>query len=482
MAKGHPQAYFHLTEVLASHDTLDPVALLAVLPGHDGLRVSAVEGVGLVAARRVDDFTHVVAGVPSGAGLHGASFWRVEPGPLELDALEARPVDLGFLADAPAGVATRLLDAALAGPVVFFEPDDTRRAAWVEWLNSALPGGAGLTFSTAGDDGVRVSASAEPIADAIDATEPCDLAPTLYARVAQELAARGELIEAVARLDEPDGLSLAVYGGATDLLAPHQLPLALQLIIELATSGEVALAARAADGLPTAGPTTALAVRDEPAPMEIVALTEPDEILDAEVVEEDEVIDATFEVEPEPEPEIVEPPGPFETLDDDEVIEVPFEAVPVEPEPDLEPEPEPEPAAEEPEMSEAPEDEEPDELPDMDAWSSLLAELKTESVQPDESLPPMPEIEERRIRDRFVTPPAPAPVAEEEPEVADTTIELGISLEAFAQSLSQAPAPSTPEPEAAEEEAVPEVEVIEEREVGMSLADLEASLKRGEQP
>ena len=175
------------------------------------------------------------------------SGWQTDDG--DFEDMRTGPVDLGFLADAPPGVATRLLDAALAGPVVFSEPDEDLRLAWIAWLAYALPDGAALTFSTAGDEDARVRVADEP--GAIDTTEPCDLNPSLYARVAVQLAARGELRAAVARLDEPDGLALAVHGGATDLIAPHQLPLALQLITELATAGHVREAARAAAALPT---------------------------------------------------------------------------------------------------------------------------------------------------------------------------------------------------------------------------------------
>ena len=255
MADRHPQAHFDSDETLECSPELDPGALRAALPRGEGLRVSRIEGVGLVAARRIEDFTHVVAGLD---GTYPVDLvgWHENPG--ESGELDTRAVDLGFLAYTPRGAATRLLDAALAGPVTFFEPDATRRPAWMAWLSYALPGGAGLTFSTAGDDDVQVRAAEAP--DAIDTSEPWDGTPSLYARVALELAARGALRAAASRLQAPDGLALAVHGGATDLIAPHQLPLALQLITELVAAGHVREAARAAAAIP-AHAGTDLAVR-----------------------------------------------------------------------------------------------------------------------------------------------------------------------------------------------------------------------------
>ena len=258
MATSHPQAYFDSEQVLASSPELDPGRLLDALPRGAGLRVSTVEGLGLVAARRVGDFTHVVAGLDGVVPVE-LSGWQTDDG--DFEDMRTGPVDLGFLADAPPGVATRLLDAALAGPVVFSEPDEDLQLAWIAWLAYALPDGAALTFSTAGDEDARVRVADEP--GAIDTTEPCDLNPSLYARVAVQLAARGELRAAVARLDEPDGLALAVHGGATELIAPHQLPLALQLITELATAGHVREAARAAAALPTGAAGASLVIRAE---------------------------------------------------------------------------------------------------------------------------------------------------------------------------------------------------------------------------
>ena len=94
----------------------------------------------------------------------------------------------------------------------------------------------------------------------------------------------------------------------------------------------------------------------------------------------------------------------------------------------------------------------------MDAWSSLLSELKTETIQPDETLPIRPEPE-----------PEPEPEAEVQPDIVEATYELGISLEAFAASLHAAepPAPQDDEPPM-------ELAVFE---VGMSVAELEASLE-----
>ena len=287
MATSHPQAYFDSEQVLASSPELDPGRLLDALPRGAGLRVSTIEGLGLVAARRVGDFTHVVAGLDDVVPVE-LSGWQTDDG--DFEDMRTRPVDLGFLADAPPGVATRLLDAALAGPVVFSEPDEELRRAWIAWLTYAVPDGAALTFSTAGDEDARVRVADEP--GAIDATEPCDLNPSLYARVAVQLAARGELHAAVARLDEPDGLALAVHGGATELIAPHHLPLALQLITELATAGQVREAARAAAALPTGAASTSMVLREpEKILLPDIVEPEPEPILEADVVEE-----------PEPEP------------------------------------------------------------------------------------------------------------------------------------------------------------------------------------
>ncbi|MBE2317071.1 hypothetical protein DVA67_013905 [Solirubrobacter sp. CPCC 204708] len=405
MAQGHPQAYFDSDQVLASSEALDPSRLLAAVPAREGLLVREVEGVGLVAARRIDDFTHAVADL---AGVHAIDVvWRENPG--ELEPLETRAPDFGFLADAPPGVATRLLDAALAGPVVFTGPDPE---AWIAWITHALPGGERITFSTAGDEDVRIRVAE----GGIDTTEPCELPPSFYARVALELARRGVLLDAVARLEDADGLALAVHGGATDLIAPHQLPLALQLITELAAAGHVHEAARAAAALPlhTALPGTALVLREEPPLPEVIA-PEPEEILEAEVVEEaDEAPDAT---EPEPEVEEAEPVDDEFVIRDDEIISVPFEPA-VDEEPIAPGQPIPDDVVIEVPFDVEPAEEAAEEpLPDVDAWSNLLSELKTESVTPDESLPELAE-------------------PEPEEEVIEE-VELGISLAELEESLKQ---------------------------------------------
>ena len=405
----HPQAYFSSSEVLAASPGLERLA--DALPRADTLRVSEVEGLGLVAARTVDGFTHAVAGLDGllGIQLWDAPHWRTDPGPVELPALEPGPLDLAraleVLADAPEGVATTLLDAALAGAVAFTDPDPERRAAWIAWISFALPPAqaARLTFTTDHPDpAVQVSASAEA-EGAIDATQPSAAEPSLYARAALELARRGDLTAALAHLEAADGVALAVHGGATHLIAPDELPRALALITELAERGHVHEAARAASALPS--PSAALV----PAP-----------VVPAPVVIE--------EAEPEPiEAEVVPEPFQFARVEREPIMEA-----------EVVPEVEPEAPAE---AAEA--------LPDTDAWSSLLSELKTESVEPE----PEPD------------PVEPEP-PEVEPDIVEASYELGISLEAFAASLA---------PE------VPPVE-LKEFEVRMSLAEFEASLKPRKEP
>ena len=110
---------------------------------------------------------------------------------------------------------------------------------------------------------------------------------------------------------------------------PHQLPLALQLITELATAGHVREAARAAARLPTGAAGASLVIREaEKILLPDIVEPEPELILEADVVEE-----------PEPEPEVVDEPiaVPFEParVEVPEAIEDPEEdEVVVEPEPD----------------------------------------------------------------------------------------------------------------------------------------------------
>ena len=91
MATSHPQAYFDSEQVLASSPELDPGRLLDALPRGAGLRVSTVEGLGLVAARRVGDFTHVVAGLDGVVPVE-LSGWQTDDG--DFEDMRTGPVDL----------------------------------------------------------------------------------------------------------------------------------------------------------------------------------------------------------------------------------------------------------------------------------------------------------------------------------------------------------------------------------------------------
>src|SRR3954464_15709597 len=92
----HPQAYLSDSEVIAASPALES-APLAALTGTDGLKVTAVEGVGMVAARTVGGFTHVVV-LPHemrGIELWDAPHWRSGGDALEpLEPLEPGPLDL----------------------------------------------------------------------------------------------------------------------------------------------------------------------------------------------------------------------------------------------------------------------------------------------------------------------------------------------------------------------------------------------------
>ena len=122
---------------------------------------------------------------------------------------------------------------------------------------------------------------------------------------------------------------------------------------------------------------------------------------------------------------------------------------------------------------EPPEEPEEEPLPDMDAWSSLLSELKTESVQPDENLPCC---RTSRSCAAATASAEPAPSSRDpEPERAEPRRD-DVRARDLARGVRRvagrgARAGARAEPEAAEE-------VLEEQEIGMSLAELEESLKR----
>src|SRR4051794_35585529 len=261
----HRQAFYSSGELTAASPSLGPAALAALAEaqaGGDGLKVIALEGLGMVAARSVDGFSHVVVGLPAemlGIELWDAPHWREDAPaePRDLPALEPGPLDLArarsLLADAPPGVAAALLDAVLSeAPVVLAEPDEERRAAWIAWVSFALPRAYArrLTFTTSGRaDDVRISATAHADEGAIDATRPFTGETGLYARVAAALDAAA-LTRALRLIEEPDAVALAVAAGTTELIEPADLRHALERIADLARRGHVAEAARAAGNLP----------------------------------------------------------------------------------------------------------------------------------------------------------------------------------------------------------------------------------------
>jgi hypothetical protein len=246
----HPQAYFESLEPRAASPSLDAAALSALgalYTGEDGFRVDAVEGLGMVASRTTDGFTHMVVGPFDGLlgiELYNAPHWRDSGDELEeLIALEPAPPGLE-----PAGA---LLDAVLSGEsVAFSEPDEERRAALIAFVCFALPRAEGerLTFATftSHPDDLRLAATT-PEHATIDPFAP---ATGRYAQVAAELARRGTLLEVTHRLDVPDAVALAVGAGATDLITPDELPRTLELITAMVAAGDVATAARAAAAIP----------------------------------------------------------------------------------------------------------------------------------------------------------------------------------------------------------------------------------------
>jgi hypothetical protein len=354
----------------------------------------------------------------------------------------SHPLDLSYalelLADAPYGMRETLIDAALEGPVSLVEADEQRRAAWITLLTAVLPD-------------ARVSATGPEEADegAIDTRAPTAAEPSRFASVAAAVAGRNP----AALTGERDAVALAVHGGATDLLTPEDLPRALELITDLARRGEVATAARAAAGL--GAPATALVLAEvTPAGLEVLTPPEPGPV-DAVVVEEREApepepVDAVVVEEreaPEPEEEIVAwaPPVVEDVIEDVVVVDE-----------------QPEPMMWLPPVVEAvvppPEADPPEAVREDSFGGGLPLHDLEEAVEPaPDSGRSLEELMAAFATDPLEAPPAEAPDAEDEP--ADQVIEeveVGMSL--------------------AELEAT--LQVTEEAEVGMSLEEFEASLKR----
>ncbi len=420
----------------------------------DGLRVSEVEGLGLVAARRVGDFTHVVAGVD--AGIEPST--RSSGGRSRADSRPRRPpapgVDLGFLADAPPGVATRLLDAALAGPVVFSEPDERAPRGLDRLARPTRSRTARHSRSPpAGDDG-RPRQRRRRGPDAIDTTQPSRPHPEpLRPRRAWSSPHRGD---APRRGRPPRRARRPRPRRLRRRDRPHRPP-------PTPARARAHHRARHLRPRPRSRPRRRRAPDRRPQHRARPPRGNPARRRSSS---------------PNPRRssrrKSSRNPSPSRTCRRSHDRRSPFEPVPARAEDDSFDEPR--------SIDEEPEDE----LPDLDAWSSLLAELKTESVAPDETLPVAaghrraaspravllraghPARAGARARARARSAPEPEPVAvapeppEPEPTPVETTYELGISLDAFAASLerggSRAGARGARD--------------------GMSLSELEASLRR----
>ena len=201
----------------------------------------------------------------------------------ELPELRAGPIALDVVAPlatgAPAGVAAALLEGTLQalvadGPsVMLVDPDHRRAALWIAWLVYALPPGlAGtLTFSTyegrPGDiTGLHVVATT-PSCDPgpaltrrvlrVDVSQPAEVTPSLYTRVAMQLLERDSEALAAAvrrvrgtRLDDL-GAVLAVVSGEAALVRDEELESVLAVLGGLAATGRIAEVAEVAAALQT---------------------------------------------------------------------------------------------------------------------------------------------------------------------------------------------------------------------------------------
>lgn len=279
------------------------------------LKASVVAGVGPVVSRTVyvgreyrgrngepdegrfgNYFCHMVIGRdgddepfggPLAVELWDATHWSIDEADgtelPELPELTAGPVTLEAVAPlivgAPSGVAAALLDATMhallaEGPTVMLIDLDHRRAAlWIAFLTYALPPALArtLTFSTyegrPGDiSGLHVVATM-PSCDPgpalarrvarVDVSQPTDVEPSLYARVALHLLAEDPeaLAGAVRRMPghrpEELGVGLAVAGRAVELVRDPDLDALVRVLQAMVARGRVAEAAEAAEALGT---------------------------------------------------------------------------------------------------------------------------------------------------------------------------------------------------------------------------------------
>src|ERR1700750_146567 len=118
----HRQAYFSSPETTEASVSLGPAALAALgelYTGDDGLTVTELEGLGLIASRTVGGFTHFLVGPFDGLmgiELWDSPHWRAAGNETEeVRQLQPGPPDLKLLDRAPGGVHAKILEAAMAG-------------------------------------------------------------------------------------------------------------------------------------------------------------------------------------------------------------------------------------------------------------------------------------------------------------------------------------------------------------------------------
>ena len=192
---------------------------------------------------------------------------RLAPGPLDLQRV------LEAVADAPAGVPAALLDGALLAldggpPLLIVDPDPRCATVWMAWITFALPPrqAAAFTFSTfegrprdvRGLHAIATTPACDGVAAGgriarVDVAAPVEGAePTLYARAATTLAARGTeaLASAVRRVHDADrdaaGASLAIEGRVSEVVAGDDLGAVLEALLLRARAGELEPVAAAA--------------------------------------------------------------------------------------------------------------------------------------------------------------------------------------------------------------------------------------------